>query len=111
MEKDETPENSCSMAWWKSIWKMKVPNKMKFFLWRACKGIFPCQWELARQKVAKMPCARLVGRGQETIVHMIWDFGVVKRMWEELILFGKINIIWRGDCFKELILWSQRVSR
>ncbi|XP_075634549.1 uncharacterized protein LOC142606997 [Castanea sativa] len=26
---------------WKSLWKLRVPNKIKVFGWRACRGILP----------------------------------------------------------------------
>ena len=36
---------------WKSIWKLQCPNKIKHFLWRACKNIIPTNFCLASRRV------------------------------------------------------------
>ena len=38
---------------WKTVWKLKCPNKIKHFLWRACKEILPTNYRLAARKVSK----------------------------------------------------------
>lgn len=43
---------------WKALWKMKVPNKIKIFRWRACHGILPTRCNLAKRNII----AKLVAR-------------------------------------------------
>lgn len=34
-------------SFWKLFWKLKVPNKIRSFIWRACKDILPVKSNLA----------------------------------------------------------------
>ena len=36
---------------WKLVWQLKCPNKIKLFLWRACKNILPTNLSLVSRKV------------------------------------------------------------
>ena len=37
-------------SFWKSIWYLKVPNKVKVFLWRACSNVLPTKVNLQKKK-------------------------------------------------------------
>lgn len=37
--------------WWRKIWKMKVPNKIKIFAWRVCKNSLPTWKNLQAKKM------------------------------------------------------------
>uniref|UniRef100_A0A7N2N5L9 Reverse transcriptase zinc-binding domain-containing protein n=1 Tax=Quercus lobata TaxID=97700 RepID=A0A7N2N5L9_QUELO len=37
--------------WWKLIWAMKVPPKVKTFIWRACSTVLPTRANLQRRRV------------------------------------------------------------
>lgn len=46
---------SGSVSWWKALWHLKIPPKIKIFIWRAC-----CQW---------IPClVNILKRGVKTEV-------------------------------------------
>ena len=36
---------------WKALWKMKIPNKIKIFGWRACHEILPTRYNLVKQNI------------------------------------------------------------
>ena len=36
---------------WVKLWKLKIPNKIRVFGWRACLDILPTQANLARRKI------------------------------------------------------------
>lgn len=36
---------------WKTSWKLKVPNKIKVFGWRACHNILPTRANLAQKRI------------------------------------------------------------
>lgn len=63
--------NSTCMQWWKNIWSLKLQNKVKNLVWRACKGILPTTFNFFKRKVSSNPicwefrvCASSVRRNQ-----------------------------------------------
>jgi hypothetical protein len=45
---------------WKEIWKLKVPNVVKHFLWKALNNLLPTKTNLARKGLLKTPSAPYV---------------------------------------------------
>ena len=44
---------------WKEIWQLKVPPKIKNFLWRACRNTLPTKQALMKRKIVADPiCER-----------------------------------------------------
>ena len=59
---------------WKGIWALKVLNKVKNHLWRACQNSLPTKTNLVRQTIiANDLCDRCHGAAK-TMVHALWDF-------------------------------------
>ena len=58
---------------WRTIWKLRIPNAEKNFIWRACKEILPTKQNLYRRKVGKDAMCPICGCEDETSFHIIWD--------------------------------------
>jgi hypothetical protein len=56
---------------WKLIWKLKVPNVEKNFIWRACHDILPTRDNLVRRKVLTDPSCPICGLEAETPIHLL----------------------------------------
>ena len=48
---------------WAAIWKLKLPNKIKIFGWRACHEILPTAGNLSRRKVVQEKMSIMHERG------------------------------------------------
>ncbi|XP_024200343.1 uncharacterized protein LOC112203645 [Rosa chinensis] len=55
---------------WDTLWKLRIANKVKLFLWRACKGFLPCAANLFRRYREILTFVADVGgrRRQQSIV-------------------------------------------
>lgn len=62
----------CSEVW-KRLWKLKVPNAEKNFIWRACHNILPTKDNLMRRKVVKDPKCPICELEIETTFHILWE--------------------------------------
>ncbi|XP_059439185.1 uncharacterized protein LOC132171798 [Corylus avellana] len=56
---------------WKMIWKLKVPNVEKVFLWRACHDILPTKENLMRRKIVADSWCPVYGLEPETIEEVL----------------------------------------
>ena len=66
-------DSSSYRGFWRRLWKMRVPNKIKMFLWRACTDALPTRCNLVRRKVLDDPTCSMCGTGAENTMHALWE--------------------------------------
>ena len=67
---------------WKKIWQLKVPNKVRVFLWRACSSALPTKVGLYKRKVV---VDKLYDQCLEEVkdeVHALWSCDGIRKVWE-----------------------------
>ena len=83
-------------AWWKTLWRLSIPPKVKIFIWRVCKGWIPVRTVLARRGITPDTCCPLCIGGPETITHSIWGCRWSQKVWD-ISSFGDLVSGFRGD--------------
>ncbi|KAL5551160.1 hypothetical protein UlMin_001336 [Ulmus minor] len=84
-----------SIRWWKSLWQLKIPPKVRNFTWQLCKGWLPSAFKLhSRGMDIDLSCF-WCGFGRESVFHSIWSCPVAKRFW-------------KATCFYGLVIWNMR---
>ena len=58
---------------WRSIWKLKILNVEKLFLWKACKEILPTKVNLCKHHILNEAMYSICGLQEETGFHILWD--------------------------------------
>ena len=58
---------------WNSIWKLRVPNKVRHFVWRAVRNSLPTKLNLHKRQVCR-DCL-------EDSIHALWYCDAVKAIW------------------------------
>jgi hypothetical protein len=84
MERKEEAESSSrkgSSRVWREIWKLKLPNAEKKFLWRACHEILPTRTNLHRRKIVEDDLCHLCGQEEETVLHVLWQCPAAADAW------------------------------
>ena len=61
-----------------AIWKLRLPNKIKVFAWRACHEILPTAANLTRRKVLNDDKCMICTRETESTIHAFWDCAAVQ---------------------------------
>jgi hypothetical protein len=89
---------------WKSLWKLKVPAKIKIFGWRALKGLLPCRAILANRHVGDVGGCPICQNGAEDIKHMIFTCDRAKQVWCSLGIEEKIQRLLMTDHSGSVIL-------
>ncbi|KAL0008254.1 hypothetical protein SO802_009756 [Lithocarpus litseifolius] len=66
-------DSSKQAFFWKCIWKLHIPNKIKFFLWRVCSNALPTMENLKRRKILEDAKCKACLVAQENTLHAIWN--------------------------------------
>lgn len=66
---------------WCRIWKLKIPPKVRNFVWRACTDILPTRANLYRRKVPIDPLYLISGQTDKTVGHALWECPLARNVW------------------------------
>ncbi|XP_023899322.2 uncharacterized protein LOC112011176 [Quercus suber] len=81
ISKEESSEQRTENRVWSQLWKLRVPNKIKIFGWRACLNILPSKVNLARRKILIDATFGVCQRFPETVSHAIWSYSAAQDVW------------------------------
>ena len=87
-------EASCSTgfhSWWKRLWLLSLPNKIKKFCWKACKGIVPTKLLLFRRIIMDSAICELCGNQEESVDHAFWSCKKIQQQWKTSPLFDVLK--------------------
>ena len=79
----ETSNSAGMKEFWKFIWRLKVPNKIRNFTWRACRNILPTKANLFRRRITADNICEVCGNFEETTGHVLWHCHRAKEVWKE----------------------------
>ena len=68
-------------SFWKNIWKLNVPGKIKHFLWRSCTNSLPSKENLKKRAIPIDPICHLYSRENEFVLHALWGCAKVQSVW------------------------------
>ena len=66
---------------WNGIWKLKVLNKVRHFLWRTIRESLPTKCNLHRRQVLSSGICDACGDYGEDEIHALWFYDAVKPIW------------------------------
>ena len=66
---------------WNGVWQLRVPNKIKHFIWRACNNALPTKSNLACRRIVSLDLCDLCNRELESLLHALWQCKDVAVMW------------------------------
>lgn len=68
---------------WNWIWSLRVPPKVRMFLWRACHEILPTRVVLMRRHVGTNPYCQFCSTEVETVTHVLFVCPFFSSIWYE----------------------------
>lgn len=71
------------LAHWDWIWGLRVPPKVRTFLWRACHEILPTRVPLMRRHVGSNPSCEFCSREAETEAHIFFSCPLFSSIWSD----------------------------
>jgi ribonuclease HI len=85
------PGTSAMNPVWKSVWRLKIPSKIKIFLWRALHGILPLKSILVNRHVGTSGQCPICSIAPEDIMHLLFQCDIVRQLWTSLGLSAIID--------------------
>jgi hypothetical protein len=79
--KGEGSGNIVNNGFWKALWRMKVPNTVKVFLWRACHNLLPTKKKLMRKGIISTPSCPICEMDIEDTEHILWHCPSAMDVW------------------------------
>ena len=76
---------------WSALWKLRIPNKIRVFRWRACNEILPTKLNLSKRRVIEDAMCPIYLRFPESVVHALWECDAVRDVW-----VGSLKILQKG---------------
>ena len=73
---------SKTRRFWKSLWRLQVPHKMRHFAWRACRGILPTKENLSRRGIQLDVSCEECKENIESVGHLLWSCSRAKEVWQ-----------------------------
>ena len=81
-EEASTSSDEKFKSFWRNIWQLRVPNKVKIFLWRACTDALPTKVNLQKRKVVDNSVCNLCQKASEDTFHAVWGCDTVQSVWQ-----------------------------
>ena len=124
--------SDCSLIrrFWRSLWRLPIPFKVRHFAWRACREALPTKVNLKRKKVLTEDSCEWCKVKPEIAGHVLWGCPKAQEVWEcsKLVLsldrrddISFMDILWQIllaenvnlDCVSPLVmvawkLWHSR---
>ena len=76
-------DDSRMRRFWKQIWQLNIPHKVRHFAWRACRDTLPTKENLIRRKVLTEGCCELCNLGLESSSHLFWECSRAREVWAQ----------------------------
>ena len=68
-------------CFWKKLWRLPAPHKVRHFLWCACHDILPTKANLKQQKVLSEDLCEECLLEPGTLGHLFWSCPRAKSVW------------------------------
>ena len=107
MREESRGESSSSQIFrwlWRKVWKLRIPGKIKHFIWRAYHDSLPTSLNLFRQKITPNPLCKICDQEKESTIHAIWQCAMARNTWA--LVPGRVQKLPnQGDDFARFMLW------
>ena len=78
----ETDVAEAQRNFWKGVWKLKVPRKIKHFLWKSCTNSLPTKENLRKRTIIQENVYHLCSDHLEDVKHALWGCSKVRQVWQ-----------------------------
>lgn len=74
-------ENAASASFWKKLWCLPIPHKVRHFAWRVSRDILPTKENLCKRRILLENTCEECGTALEFSGHLFWSCTKAQRVW------------------------------
>lgn len=81
-------ESSCAVdekPFWKKLWKLQVPNKIKVFAWRVCQNSLPSLLKFRQRSILTDALCPFYRTEVEDIYHALFECSEITWIWKKYV--------------------------
>ncbi|KAL8149999.1 hypothetical protein AgCh_006858 [Apium graveolens] len=104
----DSNQNADNSGFWRQLWNLKIPPKVKHFAWRAANGSLPTKDNLRLKKVDVNTCCPVCQHDAETIIHILVHCSFADTCWR---VAGLVRITNEFHTFREWLQWVLKTYR
>lgn len=82
-------------AKWYAYWKLKIPTRIKMFLWKATNQVLPLRSFLSKRIIGISVYCPFCNQESETIEHLFWKCNQVQGIWSKFMLWWNVLTPWK----------------
>ena len=86
VQASSSTDNSAKV--WKGVWRIRTPNKIRHFMWKAVKDSLPTKENLHKHQIPLDESCSLCEEYQETNLHALWLCDHAKSVWKSDVGFS-----------------------
>ncbi len=79
--KGEVSDPEGRSRFWRKLWRLNIPGKVKHFIWRACNESLPTRQNLCRRKILEDQRCAICSGISETTTHILWECPFANCVW------------------------------
>ncbi|XP_026459365.1 uncharacterized protein LOC113360029 [Papaver somniferum] len=102
--------NAVPTTVWKALWKMKMPHRVKLFIWKCLKNIVPTRVRLTQAMQDIERHCEICKQENETLFHLLLSCSHAKAVWRSLNINIDHIITQCHSITKWIISWFQDVQ-
>lgn len=77
----ESSKGAVMEKFWKQLWHLNLPRKIKLFLWRSCRNSLPIGQNLMKRNIQVSPLCTICGLDLEIATHNLWCCQYAQKVW------------------------------
>ena len=78
---------------WKRLWSIQIPHKIRHFAWRAARDILPTKENLVCRKVLVDSMCEECGNASGSFFHLFWECSNARNTWISSSLFSSLSLM------------------
>ncbi|GFS46281.1 hypothetical protein Acr_00g0101210 [Actinidia rufa] len=95
------------LSWfWKMLWQLKIPSKIKVFAWKCCMNILPVKANFIQKKMSVSGSCDSCGGG-ETVRHCFQECEFADSVWAAVGLYP----VWQDGALSSFFDWVWRIVK